>query len=284
MNRVLMAVVFAGLALGGTASAQVPENERTLVTDAGMLRAMGFPANAQNVYIHTNLVQNIVPDDSSAQDFGAGSHFTPVPAKSFIGRENTGAAPWQYNGGTVGCCLNLSRLGVESYADAPIELPTGVNIAAIRYWAHDANAASNLNFFVFEACQPVSAGGATTLTTISSGSTSGSGGYQGGVLTGAGVTVNNSNCSYIARLSFGSTTDLTFQKLRVQWNRQVTPAPAFATFSDVPTSHPFHRFVQALVASGVTGGCGPGLYCPDSPVTRGQMAVFLSVALGLYWP
>ena len=31
-------------------------------------------------------------------------------------------------------------------------------------------------------------------------------------------------------------------------------------------------------------GCGPGAYCPDSPVTRGQMAVFLSIALGLHFP
>lgn len=35
--------------------------------------------------------------------------------------------------------------------------------------------------------------------------------------------------------------------------------------------------------SGITAGCGTG-YCPDNPVTRGQMAVFLTKALGLYWP
>jgi hypothetical protein len=27
----------------------------------------------------------------------------------------------------------------------------------------------------------------------------------------------------------------------------------------------------------------PPLYCPDNPVTRGQMAVFLATALGLHW-
>jgi hypothetical protein len=34
----------------------------------------------------------------------------------------------------------------------------------------------------------------------------------------------------------------------------------------------------------VTGGCGNGNYCPDAPLTRGQMAVFLAKALGLHWP
>jgi hypothetical protein len=40
---------------------------------------------------------------------------------------------------------------------------------------------------------------------------------------------------------------------------------------------------EALLAAGITGGCGGGAYCPDSPVTRGQMAVFLSRALGLHF-
>lgn len=70
------------------------------------------------------------------------------------------------------------------------------------------------------------------------------------------------------------------------WYRlQVSPAPATATFpSDVPTTHPFFRFIEALAAAGITGGCGAGAYCPDAPVTRGQMAVFLSTALGLHFP
>ena len=50
-----------------------------------------------------------------------------------------------------------------------------------------------------------------------------------------------------------------------------------------PTTHPFFRFVEALAEAGITAGCGPGSFCPDTPVTRGQIAVFLSVALGLYW-
>ena len=51
--------------------------------------------------------------------------------------------------------------------------------------------------------------------------------------------------------------------------------PVPVDFSDVPPSHPFHSDIVALAVSGVTAGCGPGIYCPSSPVTRAQMAVFL---------
>ena len=67
----------------------------------------------------------------------------------------------------------------------------------------------------------------------------------------------------------------------VGYQLQVSPAPAMATFNDVPTNHPFFQFIEALANAGITGGCGSGNYCPDNPVTRGQMAVFLAKALGL---
>jgi hypothetical protein len=49
------------------------------------------------------------------------------------------------------------------------------------------------------------------------------------------------------------------------------------TFADVPASHWAWQFVERLYASGITGGCGtsPMSYCPESTVTRAQMAVFL---------
>jgi hypothetical protein len=69
----------------------------------------------------------------------------------------------------------------------------------------------------------------------------------------------------------------------ISYQLEVSPPPGTATFNDVPTSHPFFQYIEALSASGITGGCGAGNYCPDAPLTRGQMAVFLAKALGLYW-
>jgi hypothetical protein len=79
------------------------------------------------------------------------------------------------------------------------------------------------------------------------------------------------------------TSTVRFRGCNVTFNRQVSGAPATATFSDVPVSHPYHRFVEALVDSGITAGCAPGLYCVNAPITRGEMAVFLAAALGLHF-
>jgi len=75
-----------------------------------------------------------------------------------------------------------------------------------------------------------------------------------------------------------------FGYFEIWWHRTVSDPPAAATFGDVPASHPFFQFVEALAASGITAGCAGGNFCPDAPLTRGQMAVFLSKALGLHWP
>jgi uncharacterized repeat protein (TIGR03803 family) len=49
----------------------------------------------------------------------------------------------------------------------------------------------------------------------------------------------------------------------------------FYDFLDLPTGALFHDDVRTLVANGVTAGCGGGNYCPNSPVLRKQMAVFV---------
>jgi len=48
-----------------------------------------------------------------------------------------------------------------------------------------------------------------------------------------------------------------------------------ATFNDVPPNYWAFSFIETLAASGITAGCGNNNYCPLSPVTRAQMAVFL---------
>lgn len=55
------------------------------------------------------------------------------------------------------------------------------------------------------------------------------------------------------------------------------PAATGTVFGDVPASHPFAKWIEQLARDGITGGCatGPARYCPDTPVTRSQMAVFL---------
>jgi hypothetical protein len=49
----------------------------------------------------------------------------------------------------------------------------------------------------------------------------------------------------------------------------------FYHFSDVPPAHSYYSFIHNIYRNGVTSGCGGNAYCPNSPVTRAEMSVFL---------
>jgi hypothetical protein len=57
------------------------------------------------------------------------------------------------------------------------------------------------------------------------------------------------------------------------------PAPS-AGFADTAGSI-FAADIDSLFAAGITTGCGGAKFCPEQPVTRGQMAAFLGRALEL---
>ena len=54
-----------------------------------------------------------------------------------------------------------------------------------------------------------------------------------------------------------------------------TNYPTTPYFTDVPASHPYFPWIQKMKQLGITSGCGTNIYCPDDPVTLGQMAVFI---------
>jgi hypothetical protein len=59
------------------------------------------------------------------------------------------------------------------------------------------------------------------------------------------------------------------------------PSCAVQPFADVPTGSPFCPHIAELARRGVVGGCGGGNFCPASPVTRQEMAVFITGTFGL---
>jgi S-layer family protein len=163
--------------------------------------------------------------------------------------------------------------------EAPVLLPTGAIIDHTELEACDTNASFNLTSILF-VCN------AGTCTTGYPVTTTGLVGCGRRASATATTVVQNNAFTYTMQVCNGATTSmLAFKGVRVFYRLQVSPAPAVATFpNDVPTTNPFFRFVEALAASGITGGCGAGSYCPDAAVTRGQMAVFLATALGLHFP
>jgi hypothetical protein len=178
---------------------------------------------------------------------------------------------------------------VDARAIAQLPVPDGALLTQLTYWAYDTNADLDLSYDVYETCQ-APGGGLPFVTPIGHASPAFSTGQYDGFIAFSHLTADATNCAYSVRVTFAPAGHecvqggLEVEKFRVAWVRQVSPPPAAPTFADVPTGHPFFQFVEALAKSGITGGCGGGNFCPDAPLTRGQMAVFLAKALGLQWP
>jgi len=69
--------------------------------------------------------------------------------------------------------------------------------------------------------------------------------------------------------------------LRAKFGASYTPPQATGVYIDVPFGSFAVAWIEQLAAEGISGGCGNGNYCPNDPVTRAQMAVFLARAFGL---
>ncbi len=63
--------------------------------------------------------------------------------------------------------------------------------------------------------------------------------------------------------------------LKAEHGSSYVPPDCAGVFIDVPCPSAFAAWIEQLSAEGITAGCGGGNYCPDNPVRRDQMAVFL---------
>jgi hypothetical protein len=63
--------------------------------------------------------------------------------------------------------------------------------------------------------------------------------------------------------------------LKAKYTSTYNPPVAIGSFVDVPVGYWARNWIEQLAVEGITSGCGVGVYCPDTGVTRAQMAVFL---------
>jgi hypothetical protein len=63
--------------------------------------------------------------------------------------------------------------------------------------------------------------------------------------------------------------------LKAEHGSAYVPPTCQGLFDDVPCPGTFANWIEQLSAEGITAGCGGNDFCPASPVTRQQMAVFL---------
>lgn len=163
-------------------------------------------------------------------------------------------------------------------------LPSGARISGVEFGLCDTDPVLDIGLQILTTDN---LGG--NLTVVDSADTSGTPGCAPLFvdLSAANLVVDNATMQILLDiiLTSGDTTQ-SFAGATVFYRLQVSPAPALVSFNDVPDTHPFFQFIEALKSSGITGGCqaAPPLYCPDNFVTRGQMAVFLVKALGLQFP
>ena len=212
-----------------------------------------------------------------------------VPASAF--RPIDTAVPSGVSG--LGYLYNgQSGVGYDYWA--PVQLPTGARIVFLDLFYDDTNASDfQVDLQGLSGGNPAFLGsGPPAASTVASVFSTGSTGF-GYAVKELDYVVNN-NVGYdpaAAQLTLrvifvsGAPGTQGFKAVEIWWQRDLSPAPATATFGDVPTNDFAFQYVEALVASGVTGGCqaSPALYCPDNFVTRRQMAIFIAKALGLYW-
>ena len=74
--------------------------------------------------------------------------------------------------------------------------------------------------------------------------------------------------------------------IKAEHGSSYVPPACTGILLDVPCPSQFADWIEQLAAEMITGGCGGGNYCPNSPNNRGQMAVFLDKTFGfaLYAP
>lgn len=196
-----------------------------------------------------------------------------LPARSFVGYESTTVFS---EDGQMNMYTACPACGT-TFMTTGFQLPSGSRITGMQIQGCDASIDYEVYLDLYMRSETAG------LESVGTGSTVGVPGCGYFSLPLAELTVANATHTYAAYVGLADDATVRFSAVRIFYRRQVSPGPATATFSDVPTGHTFFKFVEALVAGGITGGCGGGNYCPDKPVTRGQMAVFLASALGLHW-
>jgi hypothetical protein len=182
-----------------------------------------------------------------------------------------------------------ARTDSWNYFDTGVQLPTGAIVYGFTPYYYDDVSAPVIRYYLFRTKRTVST--FTTDTLWQHDSVGAPGIYAVYENLGSPYIWMNSNppteiWTYWFRAydPVLGDSDTGFAGVSIWYKLQISPAPGTATFSDVPVGSFGFRHVEALVASGITSGCGGSLFCPNNTLTRVQMAVFLAKALGLHWP
>ena len=279
-RKILTTTMMAALVIGGldTVVASEPATPE-VVPQSGILTSDGAP--------------------ELNQAFGPNSVWTSIGAPQFMPRSGTSAPTYSSHGYVYPKSTDNS-----GFYWAQLYLPNGAEVQSMYMPVYDNNDNSNITvelwgvqaysqFLTFGDSTPES----KAFGAASSGSTA-TPGYTNLTITPTEPLViheytdfnkDGSGNTYFyirvvtSRDAAAAVDDIRFFGAAVQWARTIAPAPASASFDDVPTNYWAFREIEALADSGITSGCDASNFCPDDNVTRAQMAAFLARALGLHW-
>lgn len=213
------------------------------------------------------------------QVFGAATTYVTVGEWEFVPTDSSHA--WGDKADNNNLAQKYAKEPYMVFIGGP-KLPSGALLTTLEFDYCDDNAAGLADVSLYLQDYDYKGNALSTLTTISSSGAPGCT-YGSADLTPFNYTVDNFERRLVFYVTMGSNGDDTtrFSGVIIGYRLQVSPAPAIPTFNDVPTTDFGFQYIEALVASAITGGTGGGNYSPDAYVTRRQMAIFISKALGL---
>jgi hypothetical protein len=171
-------------------------------------------------------------------------------------------------------------------------VPLSAGVSSISIGASNAGGTgmSNLTITLSDSCIPAltpenrlfaNGGGAGNVTiTVNNGCS-----WSASTDSSNWITVNGGSGSGSG--AFGYTVGVNLGQARIgiisagNQSFKVMQGGAIQTFNDVSSAAPYFDYISLLHNYGITAGCSasPPLYCPDVPVTRAQMSVFIVAAL-----
>ncbi len=220
--------------------------------------------------------------DEPPDYFGtASTNFHYVSAEEFQSNSSDDYLQTQYG---FWRCAPAAHLNVV----APLRLPSGALIGGYTVIFNDLDAVDDITVWLSR--HWVNVIGAGTSDIGPHYNSSGTPGITSALVNlDPDITISYFNAatlatqSYVFTVAFDCSPDVSFRGVIVHWKRQISPAPAVATFPDVAPSFWAFQEIEALAASEITTGFPDGTFRPTEPVTRAQMATFLARALGLHW-
>jgi S-layer family protein len=230
--------------------------------------------------------------------FGTAANQSIIPIQRLVGIDTNqvfvGAATGYYS----------ATSGSDAQLWAPLEMPPGTLVQSICVEAFDIDAAEGLTVLLVGG-ETGSSGNLTPFSGALAGATTGVGPVPGfvslclaplgvfsfpllvrnaGNLDGVGTDTIVQYYLFVGLPATAVAAAVRVGPAVVTWTRFIAPPPAEATFLDVEPGDDYYRVIEAAAAAGIMTACdgGPN-FCPQAPVTRQQLAMFLARALGLHW-